>query len=91
MRGGRISDSSSSSSCETSSSPRKKLPGGRPVEAAQQVQERAFARTRGAHDRQVIPFGNVQAHAGQRMHFLAAEVVVLAQVLDLGGKFHKYE
>ena len=85
----RISESSSSSSCETSRPARKYWPGGRPVEAAQQVEQGALARARGAHDGHEIAFGKIDRHAAQRADDdPRLRTIVLRDVDDLGGHFH---
>ena len=60
--------------------------GGRPVEAAQQVEQRALAGARRAHDRDVVALGHVERHAAERVHRLARKDVVLAQIANRGGE-----
>ncbi len=50
---------------------------GRPVEAADQVQQRRLAGARRAHQRQEIPFGDVQVERVQDMHGFRASLVIL--------------
>src|SRR5690606_9778028 len=55
--------------------------GGR-VQAADEVQERGLARTRGAHQRDEITGGDVQVQAVQHVDLLRAALVGLAEVSD---------
>ncbi len=69
--------------------PRTYWPRGGAVEAAQQVQQRALARARGAHDGHEVPLAESRAtrRAG-RGRRCRAEDVVLVEVDDLGGHVH---
>ena len=66
------------------------LPAGRSIQAAQQVQERAFSGAGGAHDGDEIPLGKIDRDAPQRAHDDSAfEDIVLVYVDDLGRHFHR--
>ena len=86
MRLARIRDNCRSFSCATSRSPRKYAPGGRLVQTAEQIQERALAGARRPHDGDVVALGNVQRHAAQRRHRFALEHVVLAEIVQATGE-----
>ena len=60
----------------------------RPVETTQQVEQRAFARTRRPHDRQVFALGNVKRDPTKRADRFALERVVFRDEFNLGRKFH---
>ncbi len=62
--------------------------GGGPIEAAEQVEQRALAGAGRAHDRDVVALGHVERHAAQGVDRLAAEHVVLAEIGDADGQPH---
>ena len=64
------------------------LPARGPVEAAQQVEQRALARAGVPHDGDEISLGKIDRHAAQRAHHdPALEDIVLVHVDDAGGHF----
>ena len=88
IRVARISASWSSLICETSTSLSMNWPDGRPIEAAEQIEQRALAGAGRAHDRDVIALRHVERHAAQRVDRLSAEHVVLAEIGDADGQPH---
>src|SRR5262249_10927784 len=61
-------------------------PGGRLVEAAEQIQERRLARARRAHDGDELAATDVERHAGNGTYRLPAHAVILAQVGDVDDR-----
>ena len=61
-------------------------PGGRHVEAADEVHQRRLARPRRPHDGDVLVAADVQRDAAQRVHRLAAQVVGLDDVAEREGR-----
>ena len=61
---------------------------GRPVEAAEQVEQRALARAGGTHDRDVVAGGDFERDAANGMHRLGAHHVVFLEILDADGGLH---
>ena len=61
------------------------LPGGRPVEAGQHVQQRRLAGAGRAHDRGELTGGEADADVVQRVHGVVAVAVGLADVRRPGG------
>ncbi len=53
---------------------------GRPVEAAEQVQQRALAGAGGTHDRHVVAGGDLERDAANGMHRLGAHHVVFLEI-----------
>src|SRR6266852_2437218 len=60
---------------------------GRPVEAADDVQERRLARARGPHDREVVPVGDRQVDVAQGVHGAPADLIVAADAQKLDHFF----
>ena len=60
------------------------LPGGRPVEAPEQVEQCALARARGAHDRHEVALVEVDGDAGECLHILPAEPIDLGHIPHAG-------
>src|SRR5262249_10273101 len=61
---------------------------GGPIEAAEQVEQRGFARARWAHQRDEIALLDRQRHAAQSAHGDRLEVVVLDQIDHLNDRGH---
>jgi len=59
------------------------LPGGRLVEAADEIQQRRLARARRPHERDEIALGNVESEPVQHLDLLLAALVDLRHVVDL--------
>ena len=61
---------------------------GRPVERAQQIEQRAFPTSRRTHDRHEIPLGEIHGDAAEGLHDNGAQIVVLVQIDNLAGELH---
>jgi len=58
------------------------------IEASQQIEQRALARTRRTHDRYVIASRNLERHAPQRADRFALQHIILLDINQPGSSRH---